>query len=55
MFVAVNKVYGERLFYQQGAVPIKRGDVVVGAVGVGGAASQQDEDIAAAGAAIVVG
>lgn len=50
---AVNKVYGDKLFYQQGAVPIKRGEQVIGAVGVGGASPQQDEDIASTGAAAI--
>jgi glc operon protein GlcG len=53
MMQAVNKTYGDRLFYQQGAVPIKRGDQVIGAVGVGGASPQQDEEIAIAGASAI--
>ncbi len=36
-----------------GAVPVKSGDAVVGAVGVSGATSAQDGEIAAAGAAVV--
>ena len=40
---------GGRLIPAQGAMPIKRGDEVVGAVGVSGAASAQDEEIATAG------
>lgn len=36
---------------QQGALPIKRGDTVIGAVGVSGAAAHEDEDIARAGIA----
>jgi len=35
----------------QGAVPLFRNGNLVGAVGVGGGTSQQDEDCAAAGAA----
>jgi uncharacterized protein GlcG (DUF336 family) len=34
---------------QQGAVPIKRGEAVVGAIGVSGARSDEDEEIARAG------
>jgi uncharacterized protein GlcG (DUF336 family) len=34
---------------QQGAVPIKRGDELLGAIGVSGAASHEDEEIARAG------
>ncbi len=34
---------------QQGALPIMRGDAVVGAVGVSGAAAHEDEEIARAG------
>lgn len=36
---------------QQGALPIKRGNDLLGAVGVSGATSQEDEDIARAGLA----
>ena len=53
MMQAVNKMYHDQLVYQQGAVPIKRGGQVIGAVGAGGASSQQDEEIAAAGAATI--
>jgi uncharacterized protein GlcG (DUF336 family) len=34
---------------QQGALPIKRDDVVIGAVGASGAAAHEDEEIARAG------
>ena len=40
---------GGRLIPAQGAMPIKRGDEVIGAVGVSGAASAQDEEIATVG------
>ena len=54
IFSTVNNMYGGRLVYSPGAVPIKRGDEIIGAIGVGGAPSGQlDEDIAAAGAAVV--
>jgi glc operon protein GlcG len=36
---------------QQGAVPIKRGNELIGAIGVSGASSQEDEEIARAGLA----
>lgn len=34
---------------QPGALPMTRGDELLGAIGVSGATSQQDEDIARAG------
>ena len=55
MFQAVNAMYNNKLVYQQGAVPLKRGDELIGAVGAGGASPQQDEEIAAAGAAALEG
>ena len=55
MMQAVNSTYGNRLFYQQGAVPIRRGDQLIGAAGAGGASSQQDEEIAEAVAAAISG
>jgi glc operon protein GlcG len=36
---------------QQGAVPIKHGNELIGALGVSGASSQEDEEIARAGLA----
>ena len=42
---------GGHMFFGQGAVPILRGGVVIGACGVGGGTAQEDEDCAAAGAA----
>ena len=54
IFGTVNNMYGGRLVYSSGGVPIKRGDDVIGAIGVGGAPSGQlDEDIASAGAATI--
>ena len=41
-----------RLVPRQGAVPLLRGGDVMGAVGASGADPQEDEDIAAAGAAV---
>lgn len=40
---------GGHMIMGQGALPILRGGVVVGACGVGGGTSQQDEDCARAG------
>jgi uncharacterized protein GlcG (DUF336 family) len=42
---------GRRFVPRQGAVPIVTGGSVIGAVGVSGATSQEDEEIARAGAA----
>ena len=42
---------GGHMFYGQGAVPIIRNGVVIGACGVGGGTAQEDEDCAKAGAA----
>lgn len=55
MMNAVNKAYGDKLFYQQGAVGIKRGDQLIGAVGAGGASAQVDEEIAAVVAEVIAG
>ena len=41
------------MILSQGAVPIMRDGVVVGAVGTGGGTGEQDEECAAAGAATV--
>ena len=40
---------GGHMIMGQGAVPIRRGNVVEGACGVGGGTGQQDEDCASAG------
>jgi uncharacterized protein GlcG (DUF336 family) len=44
---------GGAMIMGQGAVPLRRGGVVVGACGVGGGTAQEDEDCAAAGAAVL--
>jgi glc operon protein GlcG len=49
IFRGINAAEGGHLIMSQGAVPILRNGVLVGACGVGGATSQQDEDCAAAG------
>ena len=41
---------GNHMYYGQGAVPIFRNGVLVGACGVGGGTAQEDEDCARAGA-----
>ena len=40
---------GNHMFLGQGAVPIFRGGVIIGACGVGGGTAQEDEDCARAG------
>lgn len=40
---------GNHMFYGQGAVPIWRDGVLIGACGVGGGTAQEDEDCAKAG------
>ena len=50
IFAAVNQMYGSKVIYQQGAVPLMQSGKLVGAIGAGGATSQIDEDIAQAGA-----
>ena len=42
-----------RLNYSQGGVPILRGSVCVGAVGVGGSSSANDQTVAIAAAAVI--
>ena len=45
--------YGGRFIMGQGAVPIVRDGEVIGACGVGGGTSQEDEDCARAGVAAI--
>ena len=47
----INAASGGEMIMGQGAVPLFRNGVLVGACGVGGGTSQEDEDCAAAGAA----
>lgn len=47
----LNQMNQGKMFFAQGAVPIAKDGEVVGAVGVSGATSQQDEDVAKAGVA----
>jgi glc operon protein GlcG len=44
---------GGHMIPSQGAVPILRNGVVIGAIGCGGGTGQEDEDCARAGAAAV--
>ena len=46
----INAASGGEMIMGQGAVPLFRNGVLVGACGVGGGTSQEDEDCAAAGA-----
>ena len=50
---AVGARLGGRFVAVQGAVGLKKAGIVVGAVGVSGATSEEDEQIAKAGAAVV--
>ncbi len=47
----VNRLYGGRLVYGQGGLPLVRDDEVAGAVGVSGARPEQDEEAAQAAVA----
>ena len=47
----ISAATGDRMIMGQGAVPILRDGVVLGACGVGGGTAQEDEDCAKAGAA----
>jgi len=45
----INAASGGEMIMGQGAVPILRNGIVIGACGVGGGTSQEDEDCARAG------
>jgi uncharacterized protein GlcG (DUF336 family) len=49
IFQAVNDATGGRAVAWQGAVPIKAGDDTIGAIGVSGSTSENDEIVAQAG------
>ena len=53
IFQSLQLETGGRLRFFQGALPIVRGGVVVGAIGASGATAQQDEDAAKAALAAV--
>ena len=42
----ISSMAGGRILFGRGAVPIKKGNEVIGAVGVSGATSEEDEEIA---------
>ena len=46
---AMLAMHSGRIVYGQGALPIIRDGQLIGAVGIGGGTSQQDEDVARAG------
>ncbi len=48
-----NQLSGRRFVPRQGAVPLTDSTGVIGAIGVSGGTSQEDEDIATAGAAAI--
>ncbi len=50
----LNNIYNGKVVYAQGAVPVKRGDAVIGAIGAGGAAPANDELVSQAAAATIV-
>jgi glc operon protein GlcG len=45
----VSNSRGGRLLYLKGALPVRAGDDLIGAIGASGASAEQDEDIARAG------
>jgi len=51
----VRELYNHKVVYAAGAVPIKRNGVVIGAIAGGGGTSEQDEQVALAGAAAIGG
>ncbi|MBM3941122.1 MAG: heme-binding protein [SAR202 cluster bacterium] len=50
VFSWVQDYYHGKAVYAKGAVPVKRGDKLIGAVGAGGSSQENDEAIAQAGA-----
>jgi len=53
IFQTLNQMNQNRMVFHQGAVPILKGGNVIGAIGVSGATSEQDEEVAKAGAAMI--
>jgi uncharacterized protein GlcG (DUF336 family) len=53
IFQTINGMNQGRMIFHQGAVPVTKDGKLIGAVGVSGAASTVDEEIASAGAAAV--
>ena len=55
IFRGIQAAEGGNMIFGQGAVPIVKNSVLIGAVGAGGGTGQQDEDCSAAGAAVISG
>lgn len=55
IFRGIQAAEGGNMIYGQGAVPIVRDGVLIGAVRTGGGTGVQDEECAATGAALVTG
>ena len=53
IFQSLNQMNQGRMIFHQGALPITKDGAVIGAVGVSGATSQQDEEVAKAGVAAI--
>ena len=53
VFQSIGQMQGGRLVFGQGAVPVTRGGEALGAVGVSGGTSEQDEECAIAGRAAI--
>jgi uncharacterized protein GlcG (DUF336 family) len=51
IFQRINGMNQNRMIFHQGAVPVTQDGKLIGAIGVSGASSTQDEEIASAGAA----
>ena len=49
VFQSLNQMQQGRLVFGQGAIPVTKGEEIIGAVGVSGGSSQQDEEVASAG------
>lgn len=50
-FYGIHASNGGRVMIFAGGIPVKRGDVVIGAIGVSGGSGKQDQDVAEAGVA----
>lgn len=53
IFQSLNQMNQGRMIFHQGALPITKDGEVIGAVGVSGATSEQDEEVAKAGVAAI--
>jgi uncharacterized protein GlcG (DUF336 family) len=52
-FFGIHESNGGRVMIFAGGIPLKRGDRVVGAIGVSGGSGEQDQAVAEAGVAVV--